>query len=165
MPCSTLHYGGKGALCTPTLMWGHRFIQTIHLLRTFFRHVSNKRISASMHSGLLHLPQVVPCIRHVGSSVGPAFKQLGPPQTPAHPDGVCNMPPKQSELPPQLSRMSADGKRLALMWHAKDGIGPTAIGDRLRRSPSSISRLLCIMQIMRDVRIVWVLFERRKCSH
>ena len=38
--------------------------------------------------------------------------------------------------------MSADEKRLALMWHAKDGMGPTAIGDRLRRSPSSISRLL-----------------------
>ena len=38
--------------------------------------------------------------------------------------------------------MSADEKRLALMWHAKDGMGPTAFGDRLRRSPSSISRLL-----------------------
>ena len=38
--------------------------------------------------------------------------------------------------------MSADEKRLALMWHAKDGMGPTAFGDCLRRSPSSISRLL-----------------------
>ncbi len=36
----------------------------------------------------------------------------------------------------------ADEKRLAVMWHAKDGMGPKAIGDRLRRSPSSISRLL-----------------------
>ena len=52
------------------------------------------------------------------------------------------MPPKPSKLPPQPPRMSADEKRLALMWHAKDGMGPTAIGDRLRRSPSSISRLL-----------------------
>ena len=38
--------------------------------------------------------------------------------------------------------MSADEKRLALVWHAQDGIGPTAVGDRLRRSPNSISRLL-----------------------
>ena len=38
--------------------------------------------------------------------------------------------------------MSADEKRLALMWHAKDGMGPTAIGDRLRRSSSWILRLL-----------------------
>ena len=52
------------------------------------------------------------------------------------------MPPKPSKLPPQPPRMSVDEKRLALMWHAKDGMGPTVIGDRLRRSPSSISRLL-----------------------
>jgi hypothetical protein len=52
------------------------------------------------------------------------------------------MPPKPSKLPPQPPRMSADEKRLALMWHAKDGMGPTAFGDCLRRSPSSISRLL-----------------------
>ena len=52
------------------------------------------------------------------------------------------MPPNQYKLPPQPPQMSADEKRLALMWHAKDGMGPTAIGDRLRRSPSSISRLL-----------------------
>ena len=52
------------------------------------------------------------------------------------------MPSKQSKLPPQPPRMSADEKRLAVMWHAKDGMGPTAIGDRLRRSPTSISRLL-----------------------
>ena len=52
------------------------------------------------------------------------------------------MPPNQYKLPPHPPQMSADEKRLALMWHAKDGMGPTAIGDRLRRSPSSISRLL-----------------------
>ena len=52
------------------------------------------------------------------------------------------MPPNQSKLPPQPPRMSADEKRLAFMWHAKDGMGPPAIGDRLRRSPTSISRLL-----------------------
>ncbi len=52
------------------------------------------------------------------------------------------MPPKPSKLPPQLPRMLADEMRLAAMWHAKDGMGPTAIGDRLRRSPSWISRLL-----------------------
>ena len=44
MPCSTLQYGGKGALCTTTLMSGHRFIQTIHMLRSFFRHLSNTHI-------------------------------------------------------------------------------------------------------------------------
>ncbi len=52
------------------------------------------------------------------------------------------MPQNKSKVPPQPPRMSADEKRLALMWHAKDGMGPPAIGDRLRRSPSSISRLL-----------------------
>ena len=41
------------------------------------------------------------------------------------------MLPNESKLPPP-PRMSADEKRLALMWHAKDGMGPTAIGDRLR---------------------------------
>ncbi len=40
VPCSTLQYGGKGALCTTTLMSGHRFIQTIIMLRAFFRHLS-----------------------------------------------------------------------------------------------------------------------------
>ncbi len=52
------------------------------------------------------------------------------------------MPQIQLTLPPLPPRMSADEKRLALMCHAKDGMGPAAIGDRLRRSPSSISRLL-----------------------
>jgi len=81
-------------------------------------------------------------MNEIGSAPGPSFTIVEPSRTPAHPDGVSNMPQKQSELPPQPSRMSADGKRLALMWHAKDGISPTAIGDRLRRNPSSISRLL-----------------------
>ena len=52
------------------------------------------------------------------------------------------MPPNQYKLPPQPPQMSADEKRLALMWHAKDGIGPTAIAARLRRIPHAISRLL-----------------------
>ena len=95
-----------------------------------------------MRSWLLHFTKVVPCIRDIGSSVGPAFTLFGPSRTPAHPDGVGNMPSKQSKLPPQPPRMSADEKRLAVMWRAKDGVGPTALGDRLRRSPSSISRLL-----------------------
>ena len=95
-----------------------------------------------MRSWLLRLKSIVPCIRDITSSVGPAFTLFGSPQTPAHPDGVGQMPPKPLKLPPQPPRMSADEKRLALMWHAKDGMGPTAIGDRLRRSPSSISRLL-----------------------
>ena len=46
------------------------------------------------------------------------------------------------KLPPQPPQMSADEKRLALMWHAEAGMGPTAIGGRLRRSTSSISWLL-----------------------
>ena len=95
-----------------------------------------------MRSCLLRLTKVVPCIRGIGSSVGPAFTHLEPSQTPAHPDGVGNTPPNQSKLPPQPPRVSADEKRLAVMWHARDGMGPKAIGDRLRRSPSSISRLL-----------------------
>ena len=31
--------------------------------------------------------------------------------------------------------MSADEKRLALMWHAKDGMGPTAMGGPLALQP------------------------------
>ena len=36
------------------------------------------------------------------------------------------MPQQKSKLPPQPPRMAADEKRLALMWHAKDGMGPTS---------------------------------------
>ena len=95
-----------------------------------------------MHSWLLHSTNLLQCIRDTGSSVGPAFTHFGPSRTPAHPDGVGNTPPNQSKLPPQPPRVSADEKRLAVMWHAKDGMGPTAIGDCLRRSPSSTSWLV-----------------------
>ena len=91
---------------------------------------------------MLQLTKIVPCIKDIGSSVGPAFTHFGPSRTPAHHDGVGKMPSKQSKLPPQPPRMSADEKRLAVVWHTKAGMGPTALGDRLRRSPSSISRLL-----------------------
>ena len=36
--------GGMGALCTTTLMSGHRCIQTINMLRTVFRHLSKTHI-------------------------------------------------------------------------------------------------------------------------
>ena len=45
---------------------------------------------------------------------------------------------------PQPPRMSVDEQRLARLWHAEDGLGPTEIGARLRRSAGSISRLLAV---------------------
>ena len=45
---------------------------------------------------------------------------------------------------PQPPRMSVDEQRLARLWHAEDGLGPTEIGARLRRSAGSSSRLLAV---------------------
>ena len=135
--CST---GEEGALCTTTVMSGHRCIHTINMLRTVFRHLSKTHIREYAFVAVA-LNKSRPMHQDIGSSVGPSFIYRTLPDTSASRRGMQNASFK-SKLPPQPPQMSADEKRVAVMWHAKDGIGPTAIGDRLRRSPSSISRLL-----------------------